>query len=273
MLNKVSDNYTTVFHKLSFEEQQEIINDLLALFYGGREELISRLTHLKEQSYSDQEIFEILKKETNLDFWLKAIETLQLQNITGVIKAPSSLQESGDEILNLITDHVGIKKMFEIQKQVAEYNLKTVFDIDLQDKNRAESKDLTKALIYVTKDTIAKEFACNKRTLSKWLRIRFGDRFSRKDRKITINEYIEIFESFFLSEDENLDLNNDLDKYLKRLKKGISFSKSDLAFLCSSDLKTQKANLKDIAFYSSIDKFPYSILKECALKMGTDLEF
>ncbi|MFC0777036.1 hypothetical protein [Flavobacterium sp. HJSW_4] len=273
MLNKVLDNHAAAYNKLSFEKQQEIINDQLALFYGGREELISRLTHLKEQSYSDQEIFEILKRETNLDFWLKAIETLPLQNITGVIKTLSSLQESGSEILNLITDHDGIKKMFEIQKQVAEYDLNTVFDIDLEDKNRAEREDLTKALIYVTKETIAKEFECNKRTLSKWLRNRFGDRFSRKDRKITINEYIEIFESFFLSEDENLDLNNDLDKYLKRLKKGITFSKSDLAFLCSSDLKTQKSNLKKIAFYSSIDKFPYSILKQWALKMGYELAF
>lgn len=76
MLNKVLDNYTVAYNKLSFEQQQEIINDLLALFYGGSEELISRLTQLKEQSYSDQEIFEMIKIETNLDFWLKASEIL-----------------------------------------------------------------------------------------------------------------------------------------------------------------------------------------------------
>ena len=273
MLNKVLDNHAAAYNKLYFEEQQEIINDLLALFYGGSEKLIFRLTQLKELSYSDQEIFEILKKETNLDFWLKASEILELDTITGVIKASSSLQESGDELMNLITDHDGIRKIFEVQKSVAEYNFKTFFDIDLQGKTSNECKELTKGLVYVTKETIAEEFGCNKRTLSKWLESRFGDRFIRKDRKITINEYIEIFENFFLSDHQNLDLNNDLDKYLKRVEKGMSFSKSELAELCSSDLKTQKGNLKEIAFYSSINKFPYSRLKELALKMGCELEF
>lgn len=273
MLNKVLDNYTAAYNKLSFEEQQEIINNLLALFYGGSEELISRLTQLKELSYSDQQIFEIIKIETNLDFWLKASEILQLDTITAVIRAPSKLNEASDELLNLITNHDGIKKIFEMQKPLAEYNFKTLFNTDLQGKTIDECKELTKGSVYVTKEIIAKEFECNKRTLSKWLREHFGNRFSRNNRKITINEYIEIFEAFFLSEDENLDLNNDLDKYLNRLKKGISFSKSDLAWLCSSDLKTQKGNLKKIAFYSSINKFPYSILKEWARRMGYELEF
>ncbi|MEL1254106.1 hypothetical protein AAEO57_09990 [Flavobacterium sp. DGU38] len=273
MLNKVLDNHAAACSKLSFEEQQEIINAFFALFYGGREELICRLTQLKDQSYSDQEIFEMLKNETNLDFWLKVSEIIQLDTITGVIKTSSSLQESADELMNLITDHDGIKKIFEMQKPLAEYNFKTVFNTDLQGKNIDECKERTKGLVFVTKETIAKEFECNKRTLSKWLREHFGNRFSRNNRKITINEYIEIFEAFFLSEDENLDLNNDLDKYLKRVEKGMSFSKSDLAWLCSSDLKTQKGNLKKIAFYSSINKFPYSKLKEWALKMGYELEF
>lgn len=273
MLNKVLDNHAAAYSKLSFEEQQEMINNLLALFYGGREELISRLTQLKGQSYSDQEIFEIIKSETNLDFWLKASEILQLDTITGVIKSSSCLQESGDELMNLITDHDGIKKMFEMQKIFAHYIFKTLFDIDLQGKTSDESKELAKGLVYVTKETIAKEFGCNKRTLSKWLEIQLGDRFIRKDRKITINEYIEIFEAFFLSDHQNLDLNNDLDKYLKRVEKGMSFSKSALAELCSSDLKTQKENLKKIEFYSSINKFPYSILKNLAQTMGSEPEF
>lgn len=273
MLNKVLHNHAAAYINLPFEKQQEIINDLLALFYGSRQELASRLTQLKEQSHSDEEIFEILKKETNLDFWLKASEMLELENITELISTPSKFQEHRDELLNLITDHNGLKKIFEIQEQLAVYNLRTVFDIDLEGKKREESKELTKGLVYVTKERIAMEFGCNKRTLSKWFKIHFGDQFSRKDRKITINEYLQIFEAFFLSEDENLDLNNDLDKYLKRLKKGTSFSKSDLAELCSSDLKTQKQNLKKIAFYSSINKFPYSILNELAHKMGYELEF
>lgn len=273
MLNKVLDNYTVAYNKLSFEQQQEIINDLLALFYGGSEELISRLSQLKEQSYSDQEIFEMIKIETNLDFWLKASEILQLGTIISVIKAPSKLHEASDELLNLITDHNGNRKIFEAQKPLAEYSFKTLFNTDLQGKTIDECKELTKGLVYVTKEIIAKEFECNKRTLSKWLKIHFGNRFVRNNRKVTINEYLEIFEAFFLDDDQTLNLNNDLDKYLKRVGKGMSFSKSDLAELCSSDLKTQKANLKKIAFYSSVNKFPYSTCKELAAKMGCVLEF
>lgn len=273
MLNKFSDNYTTAFHKLSFEEQQEIVTIFFTMFYGDREELISGLTQFKEQSYSDQEISEILEKRTNLEFFFNILETLQLENITGLIKTQSSLHKSGDEVLNLITDQQGLKKMMEMQNPFAHYIFKTVFGLDLQGKTGDECKELTKTLVYVTKETIAKEFGCNKRTLSKWLRIHFGDRFSRNDRKIAINEYIEIFEAFFLSNTENLDLNNDLDKYLKRIEKGMSFGKSELAELCSSDLKTQKQSLRKIAFYSSINKFPYAILKNWAGKMGSEPEF
>lgn len=269
MLDKFLENYK----RLSFEKEEELSNNFFVMFYGGEKELLSRLDKLKEQSNTDEEIFEILKIETNLDFWLKILEILQFNNITELIKATSRLQQNRDELVNLITDYEGLKKVFAIQKPFAEYNLKTLFDINFNGKNREESKILAKRIIYVTKETIAKEFDCNKRTFTKWLEIYFGDRFVRKDRKITIEEYIEIFEAFFLNDDENLDLNNNLNKYLNRLEKGVNFNKSDLAKLCDSDLKTQKENLKKIAFFSSINKFPYSICENLASRMGYELEF
>jgi len=269
MLDKFLENYK----RLSFEKEEELTNNFFVMFYGGEKELLSRLDKLKEQSNTDEEIFEILKIETNLDFWLKIEEILQFNNITELIKATSRLQENRDELVNLITDYEGLKKMFAIQKPFAEYNFETLFDINFDGKNREESKNLAKGIIYVTKETIAKEFDCNKRTLTKWLKICFEDRFIRKDRKIIIEEYIEIFEKFFLNDDEYLDLNNDLNKYLNRLEKGVNFSKSDLAKLCDSDLKTQKENLKKIAFFSSINKYPYSICENLASRMGYELEF
>ncbi|UPZ16249.1 hypothetical protein [Flavobacterium humidisoli] len=268
MLNKLLENYK----KLSFEKEEELINVLFVMFYGGEKQLISRLNELKEESNTDEEIFEILKIETNFNFWLKVSEILQFNNISDLIESTNKLQFNS-ELASLITDHEGLTKMFAIQKSFAEYVFATSFDINLEGKTREESKILLKRIAYVTKETIAAEFKCNKRTLKKWLKIYFGDRFVRKDRKITMEEYIEIFEAFFLSDDEKLNLNNDLSKYLKRLQEGINFNKSDLALLCDSDLKTQRENLKKIAYFSYLDKFPYSICKNLASQMGHELEF
>ncbi|MBP4140052.1 hypothetical protein [Flavobacterium geliluteum] len=268
MLNKFLENY----NKLSFEKEEELNTIFFVMFYGGEKELKSKLNELKKQLKTDEEIFEILKIETNFSFWVKVSEIMVLNNISALIETKSKLQESRDELLSLITDHEGLKKMLTIQKPFAEYYLKTLFGIDLEDKTREESKILLKKIIYVTKETIAVEFKCNKRTLTKWLEFYFGDRFVRKDRKITIDEYIEIFEAFFLS-DEKLHLNNDLNKYLKRLQKGVTFNKSDLALLCDSDLKTQRENLKKIAIFSCLNKYPYSICKDLASRMGYELEF
>ncbi|MFD2943260.1 hypothetical protein [Flavobacterium notoginsengisoli] len=273
MLNKFLDNYAINYKRLSLEQQQELTDQFFNLFYNDETELISRLKELKEQSYTDEEIFEILKNETNLDFWCMALQTFQLENISGLIKMLCAQQKDGSELLSLIKNPEGLKRSLSIQKSLAECQLKAVFGIHLENKTREESKILTKKIFFTTKERIAAEFGCSKRTLLKWLEICFGDRFKRKGRKITIEEYIEIFEAFFSGNDENLDLNNDLNKYLNRIEKGNSFSKSDLAELCYSDLKTQKENLKKIAFYRSVDKFPYSICKELADKMGYPLEF
>lgn len=268
MLNKLLENYK----KLSFEKEEELINVFFVMFYGGEKQLISRLNELKKQSKSDEEIFEILKVETNFNFWLKLSEILKFNNITDLIDAAYKLEQNRD-LQSLITDHQGLKMKLTIQISFAEYYLKTLFGIDLEGKSRVEKKIPLKKIFFLTKETIAAEFNCNKRTLTKWLEIYFGDRFVRKDRKITIEEYLEIFEAFFLNDDENLDLNNDLNKYLKRLKEGINFNKSDLALLCDSDLKTQRENLKKIAYFSCLDKFPYSICKKLAGEMGYELEF
>ncbi|CAD0002373.1 hypothetical protein [Flavobacterium salmonis] len=273
MLNKFSDNYFENYNKLSFEKQQEMTNNFFVMFYGGEKELISRFTELKQQSKYEEGILKILKIETNLDFFSKVLERIQFNNITEVIKTTSKMHEDTDGLCNLITDHEGFKKMVEIYKPLAIYHLKTLFDIDLESKTREESKELTKKIVYMTKESIAKEFESNKRTLTKWLEIHFDDRFVRKDRKITINEYIEIFEAFFLKAEENLDLNRDQDKYFKRLEKGVNFSKSDLALLCDSDLKTLKDNLKKIPFYASVNKFPYSTSEKLINRMGVELGF
>lgn len=269
MVNKLLENYK----KLSFEKEEELINIFFVMFYGDEKQLISRLIELKEQSNTDEEIFEILKIETNYNFWLKLSEIIQFNNISDLIETTSRLQESRDELLSLITNHEGLKKMLTIQKPFAEYNLKTLFGIDLECKTKEKSKIILNKIVYLTKETIAAEFKCNKRTLTKWLKIYFGDKFVRKDRKITMEEYIEIFEAFFLNDDESLNLNNDLSKYLKRLQEGVNFNKSDLAHLCDSDLKTQRENLKKIAYYSYLDKFPYSICKNLANRMGSELKF
>ncbi|OOV18231.1 hypothetical protein [Flavobacterium sp. LM4] len=268
MVNKLLENYK----KLSFEKEEELITIFFVMVYGGEKELISKLNELKKQSKTDEEIFEILKIETNFNFWLKLSETLRFNNITDLIETTCRL-EVNSELASSITDHERLTRMFTIQKSFGESVLATSFDINLKGKTKEESKILLKKIAYITKETIAAEFKCNKRTLTKWLKIYFGDRFVRKDRKITIDEYVEIFEAFFLNDDESLNLNNDLSKYLKRLQEGVNFNKSDLALLCDSDLKTQRENLKKIAYYSYLDKFPYSIFKKLAGEMGYELEF
>ncbi|WP_366183269.1 hypothetical protein [Flavobacterium ovatum] len=273
MFKQFGANYLKRFETLPLEKKEEMFNNILNTLYGGENELKVHLTALKEQSKSDEEISDILMKEINLDFYLRLSEIVQLGGIMDIIQLESKLHEHRNELFSLVTNPKGLERMFQIQKQLAEYQIKTLFNIDLEGKTREESKELLKVILYTTKENIAKEFGISKKTLIKWLKNSFGERFERPDRKIAMNEYKEIFEAFFLSDDEVLDLNNDLGKYIRRMNKGVNFNKSDIAFLCDSDVKTQKANLMKIALYSSANIFSYSVAKEFASRMGCELDF
>jgi len=86
-------------------------------------------------------------------------------------------------------------------------------------------------------------------------------------------ERVYIYSALFLSEEENFNISENLKIYEKRLSEGMSFNKSKIASLISSNLKTQKSNLKKIDFYSFSDVFPYSIAKSLVEKMGDEIKF
>lgn len=53
----------------------------------------------------------------------------------------------------------------------------------------------------------------------------------------------------------------------------MNYNKSDISFLTTSDLKTQKHNLEKIKAYNFMDVFPYSLTKIFVEEMWSDLEF
>ena len=128
-------------------------------------------------------------------------------------------------------------------------------------------------MIYTSKSKISDEFGVDKRTLNKWLEVvGLSEKFKGK-RKIYLKEYMEIYSALFISKNENFNISKNLILYQKRLIKGMSFNKSDLASLTSSDSKTLKDNLKKNEFYSFLDVFPYSICQNLVDQMGDEINF
>lgn len=139
-------------------------------------------------------------------------------------------------------------------------------------------KNYISKTIGYSKQEIATEFRIDKKTLTKWLILVYGyDKF--KDRKkINFLEYLEIFNAFFLTEEEEkLDLNANLESVMTRLVKGATYSKSEIIELglhTKEDISRASYNIAHKAlqrkynYFKTYDKYPVSI----ANKMIEDLK-
>jgi hypothetical protein len=256
--------------ELPFNKCMELSQAYYECIYGSMENINQRICRLKEEGVTDYDIPKTLWDEIGKIFSLfKNIATSK--NLKSFFEAANKLDDSTkdfspDEIILL-------QNLVNNQARLTATLMKLLFGIDVEKTTKEELIEVCLKHVYVSKQDIADEFEVDKTVLNKWLEYFFEDRFRGK-RKINFNDYLEIFEAFLLLADEgsfNVDFHKE--KYFKRIKKGMNYSKTDIATFCDSDLKTLRSQVRDMAIYSLIDKLPPSIAITIIEKMGNTPNF
>ncbi len=129
-------------------------------------------------------------------------------------------------------------------------------------------KELLLKKVKFSQTEIAKEFEVDNDTLSKWFELIYVTNIYFGRRQITLGEYLQIFKDLFLEPDEDFNLNENIEKFSKRVLIGKTFTKSeiiDFGFDLNEEpknnhfLEASKILNKKFTFYDNYDKYPYSI--------------
>lgn len=130
------------------------------------------------------------------------------------------------------------------------------------------SKELMLSKIKFSQAEIAKEFEIDKDTLSRWFELLYGKNIYFGRKQITLGEYFQIFKDLFLAPYEDFNLDENIEKFSKRVMIGKTYTKReiiDFGFELDEAPKSnhfQEASKllnKKFAFYDMYDKYPYSI--------------
>jgi len=211
------------------------------------------------------ELNESLSKDFNLDFFGDIVmQFSQFQNISELAKNIKNLKIDQSKISNSETLH-----KFLSHRDDPTLRLSLLLKTDVSNKSKREVYNLLQKLFTINKEQLCQEFDFNKRTLNKWLKYFFEQKYSG-NRKIYLNDYLTIFKAFYFTENEKI---NDLslETVRKRIIKGSSYLKKDIALYVDSNLTIQKKNVETLEFYNLADKFPYSLAQKIATKMGGSL--
>lgn len=138
---------------------------------------------------------------------------------------------------------------------------------DMSTKSKRETYDLIQKLFTINKEQLSQEFDVNKRTLNKWLKNFFGQKYSG-NRKIYLDDYLTIFKAFYMNQNESINKDGFLGKIKKRIISGPSYFKNDIAQYLDSNLTTQKKNVEQLDFHKLFDKVHYSLAHRIANEMG-----
>lgn len=279
MLNKVSKRVKSLPKRRA---SVLIYNTLVFLLGDGdKEKAVKKFQSLKANCSSDEEFAEALKVEINYDFFNALYNLLDLNNISGIIRSIKNIKSQSSELKKLITNQKGIDRLIDDRNGLRSIVLNSVFSRKGEFLNDEQLKIILLKEFSISKELIADEFNVSKKLLNKWLKIEtlFDREFektlaSRTKQGVFLNEYMLIFETLFLAINEGkLDIQENLDSYIKRLNQKMNFSKEDIAEISDSDIKTQKGVLRKVAYYQFVDKFPYSLSKELVEKMGSELNY
>lgn len=238
------------------------------------------LPYLPEKTFDEFQINLFIKNKEALEVFKSLITIFEKSNsITEIIQAAYTLEKTKVMETKLYSNEILLVRcylFYEIYNPAyfaTLLNLKSLADYSIE----SLKKYIYKTIGY-SKQEIATEFRIDKKTLNKWLILVYGyDKF--KDRKkITLLEYLEIFNAFFLTEEEEkLDLNANLESVMSRLVKGVTYSKSEIIELglhTKEDISRTSYNTAHIAlqrkysYFKTYDKYPVSI----ANKMIEDLK-
>ncbi|WP_336126844.1 hypothetical protein [Mesoflavibacter sp. CH_XMU1422-2] len=279
MINKIRKK----INSLPKKRTSVLLNSTLVYLLGdgNKENAINKLQALKDETNSEEEFIEAFKKEVNYDFFNALFSELNFNNISGLIRSFRSIKEKVPELKKLITNQEGVDAILNDKEGLKSIIVKTIF---IKKNEEITDDELMMSLFKqfsISKEDIAHEFGTTKKTLNKWLNETglFDKEFTKaisRNQGVYFNEYLKIFETLFLAKEEGkLDIENNIDTYVNRLNQPLSYFKEDIAVLCDSDKKTLKdvTSIKKVAYYSFIDKFPYSLSRELIEKMDSQIEY
>ena len=206
----------------------------------------------------------------------------ELENIklSGNMKLPpsihnvSAVMESIDDIMALIQnnrEHLPIFfKIFILQK------LHVLTAISIQSNRVLYTSDevfhFLKKKIQFSQAEIAKEWEVDNDTLSKWFAVQYGSNIYAKRKKINLSEYLNIFNDFFVLEEDQRTKESDkmmkiekIDFYSSLALKGKTYTKKDIIEECFNPDENLSSRQYDEArniliskfnFYEDLNKFP-----------------
>lgn len=243
-------------------------------FNDDREFAEKEVRKLRKQVNSDKEFWSLFFMKYKFPNIFNSFGKItEISNFSDVILTVANIEDKSKEVFNYSERDKEILKRFIYYYRLRYNDILKMVSYQFQIPLELLNKQIRTKLFFTSKKVISDEFGVNKRTFNKWLVIvGLGDKYKGKKR-IYFDEYIEIFTALFLSKSEKLDLNNSLETYRKRIEKGMKFSKSDIANLSSSDIKTQKDNLRKIDKYNLGNIFSYSVTKLFVEKMGSEIDF
>lgn len=255
------------FMKLSETQKMELFIQLLKRIGKNDQEInIIKQQFLTETNLN--ELNETLYRDFNLNFLEDIImQFIEFQNMSDIVKNLKNIKIDESKITNDKTF-----QNFISNQDDPSLRLSFLLKKDISKSSKSQVYDLLQKLFTINKEQLSQEFDVNKRTLNKWLKYFFGQKYSG-NRKIYLDDYVVIFKTFYLLDNENMK-GEDLYKLIqKRIISGPSYFKNDIASYVGSNLVTQKNNVEQLYFYNYFDKFPYSLAQQIACKMGEPLKF
>lgn len=130
------------------------------------------------------------------------------------------------------------------------------------------SKELLLKKVKFSQTEIAKEFEVDNDTLSKWFELIYGNNIYFGRKQITLEEYLMVFKDLFLEPNEDFNLDENFDKFRRRVLVGKTYTKKDIidfGFELDEEpknnhfLEASKILNEKFSFYDRYDKYPYSI--------------
>ena len=256
MISKLLDHLNSICNKLP-ENKAKLLTDTIFIKYKNQVEFSN---YLIEGSFSEFIENYIQEFPNMLEGKLHNFQLSNFKGISGLIRETSALVNIFEGTLIAEKDKRIIARLYVLTLIQKDFFNSIISNEELLIKVKFSQSD------------IAKEFKVDNDTLSKWFEIIYGKNIYYGRKKISLEDYLKIFNDLFLESNEVFDVKNRLRAFLNREENGKSYSKKDVIEF-GFDLDKEPTSLdyseaknillKDFPFYEKNEKFPYSI----ALKM------
>lgn len=252
---------TTLDSLIPLQVHYNILEKQLIAKFGSYDHACKEVKTLRKKFVDELEfinsLFQLIYSEKILQF-LRPLQ--DVKDLPDLIKYVSELNSNEAPLLISENELLEIIRMQDIYKQEVELLIQNE-KIDL-------FKELDKKLSFTIKE-IRESLPLNQRTFTKWLQYFFKDKYD-KVRKITLTQYIEIYEKLLLKEDEvKFNFSFDAQAYFERIEGGLVFSKKKLAQITTSDYKQLKIKMEKMEVnLPGVNRLPYTLAQKIIEEMG-----